>query len=194
MTFLQRFNHDCNCMEYAAIPETTLEWLNTYETYTAFGQTVGHELAGDYLELLTEDACKAASEILLEEYGMEKAFRVGDYINAYDNSFLFNELKDREDVEVSFMQCFGFTYWDGHNFKTIVVQDDYGFEPDWTVVNDEVAVELAQAIEEKEFVGVGTGYEEYGTEKWRIKQSFWQGSWATYEIMLNEDVEALTYY
>lgn len=192
MTFLQRFNHDCNCMEYAAIGDDTLEWLDTHACYDNYGQLIGHEMAGDYLELLTKDACKAASEILLEEYGKEKAFRVGDYINAYEDSFLFNQLKGRQDVEVTYIQSYGFTYWDGHNFKTIVVQDDFG-EPEWKIVDDELAEELTRAIEEKEFVGMGMGYEEYGTDKWRIKQSFWSGTWATYEIMLNEDVEELTY-
>lgn len=200
-TFLQKQHEKLNGITmYAAISEDRIEEFDLYTAYGQYGQQIGHNSAGDCLEILTDAAAQKANDAWNEMYGDEDVFetryKVGDIVSGDDS--LFDTLVDQEGVNLSIWTAKGFTYWDGHNHKTIILSSDNpGFEGDWSIVEDEELIEeLQEAIENMELIGTCQGVTSYKSEdgKWGIDDSAWQGTWSKYDIRLMEDVETLANY
>jgi hypothetical protein len=173
-----------------------------HTAYGKYGQQVGHDNAGDCLEILTQDAAQIANDVYNDQEGneadeYEHKYNVGSIVSAYDNSTVFDSLLGNEGVGAFITTAEGFTYWDGHNHRTIILSSDNpDFEGEWSVVeDDELIAELNAVINEMEFVGESTGVKSYKSPsgKWGIDDSCWQGTWAKYEITLMEDKERLSY-
>jgi hypothetical protein len=204
MTYLQSKHPDFNnLIRYAAISDEQIETLDLYQAYGEYGQQIGHDNAGDCLEILTQEAADAANEAWNEHEGnegedYETKYKVGDVVSAYNDSIAFDALIGNEGVGEYISTGKGFTYWTGSNHKTIILESDNpDFEGEWSIVyDDEIIAELEAAIENMEFVGESTGIKSYKSEdgKWGIDDSCWQGTWAKYDIMLMEDVERLAAY
>ena len=77
---------------YLAISQE-IETLAMSDTYSNYGQQVSPGDAGDYCELLTENAVKLANEYN-EENDDETRYVIGDIINAYNNSYLYDHLSE----------------------------------------------------------------------------------------------------
>lgn len=190
---------------YYAIPADKIETLNLFETYDGYGQLVGHYNAGDYAIGNSASDAKADCEKAIEE-----KFNLTGVIISDDNVYsIYNEVVDysfdddsdfqKQVIDINdfieewkkenetLAEVEGFTYWDGHNFQTIITRIDDG-EPTHNVVNDESLVrELNDAIENKSFEAKGFGCEVYSHDKWVVIDSNWQGTWELYQIMSLED-------
>jgi hypothetical protein len=201
-TFLTKNNNEGETIYYA-IPADKIETLNLFETYDGRGQLVGHTNAGDY-HLDNSDGTYATTDCIkaiAEKFGID-----------YDNIHIVNESKDEFKIEAgdgeeygfdedavndfikewrdeneSLVEVKGFTYWDGHNWKTVTTSVNFG-EPTHEVVSDgKLAADLNAAIENKSFEKSGFGCKVYSHENWVVINSNRQGTWAAFEIMSVQD-------
>lgn len=77
----------------------------------------------------------------------------------------------------------GFNYWDGHNWKTVVLEREHTDDISHEILeNRELVEELNNAIENKEFLKSEFGKEIFQFEGLKIVINNCQGSWASYEI------------
>lgn len=199
----ENFNEGPTC--YYAISGNRIETLNLFSTYDQHGQIVGHTNAGDYHLANSEggyaltDCIKAISEKFGIDYNNIKMVNEGDdefNIEAGDGEeYGFDEaavnafIKEWREKNESLTEVKGFTYWDGHNFKTITTGVDDG-EPTHNILDDEeLTRDLNAAIENKSFEKAGFGCEVFSHDKWVIIDSNWQGTWEAFEIMSREDYE-----
>jgi len=197
---------------YFAISKEKIETLNVSETYDPHGQQVGRENAGDYsIENSYSDAEHDCLKALKLHFNLTS--KVNDFDTPDSVDFLsidsglsisidtnideseienWNEHKINEFITTweeensTYETCEGFTYWDGHNFKTAVTSCDFG-EPSHIICDEELTKELNEAIENMSFEKEGFGCEVYTHENWVIIDSQWQGTWASYELMKVED-------
>lgn len=187
---------------YYAIPDDKIETLNLFETYDGHGQLVGHCDAGDWHfgnseSNVVRECEKAIAEKFDIYLGNIHIIREGDdnFIiepgdgegYGFDESAVNEFIKSWREENESLTEVGGFTYWDGHNFQTIITRHDNN-EPTHNILKDEALVrELNEAIENKSFEAKGFGCEVYSHEKWVVIDSNWQGTWASYEIMSLDD-------
>jgi hypothetical protein len=189
------YSEDGDC--YYAIRESKIEKIDLSNTYGDYGQITSPEDAGDTITLLTQKACDVANESYNaffsdeEDHENIEKYHIEDYVSAYESTLDFEaigssmELKEGEDYEYNRLQISGFTYWDGHNFKTIVTHPgDAGFEADFEIVdNDELVKELNEAIETCQYVKEGFGEKIYENDKYIVIDNYCEGRWESYAVI-----------
>lgn len=170
MIFLKN-NYEDNSVIFATNQE--IETLNVSDCYDSNGQQIGHDDAGDYFILSTDDMVD-----FVNEYEGDDEYSTGDYIQAYDEFRLFKRLISKFGTEnVQYTTCQGFNVWDGHNWKSIIVDTQIG-EPEWSIVDfDE------NELEDMEEVRTGNGFTVYETDKYEITSSQFVDAWETYSII-----------
>lgn len=180
--------------KYFAIYAENLVSMPLSDTYTQFGQQCGADDCGDSLELLTQEAVDKANEIYHNEYSeyddleVLEHFKLGDFIYAYGEYKCFvgiiaSDLIEDEDYNLYQTMCTGFNYWDGNNWKSIVVSDDNGSYYSWEVLEDkELTQTLLTAYEEKEFVKSSFGKDDFETDEFKIVVSNFASSWEIFVI------------
>lgn len=193
-TFIQKIdNKDYRPNPILAI-SNEIERLKVSETYNGYGQTVGTYLTGDSLEFLSEKSVEIAQKIS-DEQEAEYMFSVGEIINGYDNSDVFNEIYDavkrdcteNEDFAEYYETCDGFNYWDGSNWKTVVVWREYS-ESDYEVIENDTE-KMNDAIENRKFIKETHGKEYYESENFWIIQSNWYGDFESYRLFSKSDYD-----
>ena len=193
-TFITRDQdkYDGNGTIYYAVGESKIETISYCDTYGNFGQKFGHDDAGDWATIDTQEAADKINAWFVEEE-IERTVKVEDTLYAYnEQNDLFNFAIGVEGVTLEEVKVKGFTYWDGHNHKTIIVDSlDMGFDTGYEVENDDELTDfLNKAIDEMEKTGEGAGYKSYkfieGGRQVNIKESFWQGVWAKYSLEIVE--------
>jgi hypothetical protein len=175
MIFLKN-NYKDDGVIYATNNE--IETLNVSDCYDSNGQQIGHDDAGDYITLGTAEMVDFANHFENDgEYEGDSLYSIGDYINAYDSWQLFNALNEHFEDVVEHTNCQGFNVWDGHNWKSIIVNTQIG-EPEWSIVDfDE------NELDDKEEVRTGNGFTVYETDKYEIISSQFVDAWETYSII-----------
>src|SRR5690606_23902608 len=134
---------------YYAIDSVKIETLNLCDTYTQFGQRVGHTDAGDYHP---DNSYSPAYEECLK--AVAEKFVVNDFEDDPGNlkeiqAFVTAWIEENQNLE----NCEGFTYWNGHNWQTIITACEQDSAITHQVVDDETLVaELIWAIVSREFV------------------------------------------
>lgn len=198
-TFLTKAYNEGETIYYA-IPDDKIEAMNESDTYDKHGQLISCGDAGDSLSLSTEKGVEMANKLANKYEEHEEApadYEVGNIISAHEDGSLYDDIiacyKSGEltdmDIDITRAKVDGFTYWDGHNWKTVTVRKDYD-EPTHAIVSDENLIcELNAAIENKSFEKSGFGCEVFSYDKWVVIDISWQGTWASYEIMSREDYE-----
>lgn len=195
---------------YIAIPESDVITQPIADCRDESGQQIGAEDAGDCITLISPKAIRTANALLagwesegnnLEgfeaEYEIEEVFT--DIFNVWE-AFKYGSnqwelalelLAEGEDYELHQEEVRCVDFHDGHNWKTYIFTgqvDSYG---DLEEVEDDLAAELASALEEKEYETEQPGITIYRSGKWRISRSAWQGSFGAYEIVLEEEFESV---
>lgn len=171
MIFLKN-NYEDNSVIFATNNE--IETLNVSDCYDSNGQQIGHDDAGDYIQLVDEMMTDFANTFDDED---QTEYQIGDYINAYDKWHLFIGLSHQFDGVIEHTTCQGFNVWDGHNWKSIIVDTQIG-EPEWSIVDfDE------NELEDMEEVRTGNGFTVYETDKYEITSSQFVDAWETYSII-----------
>ncbi len=186
--FLIDKNNECETV-YNAISADRIETLRASGTYDRNGQKVGTDLTGDSVELHTEKAVQVAQRIA-DEQGAEYIFEIGDLINGYDNSDIYDEAEEAltaeceegEDFTLTFTEYKGFNYSDGSNWKSIIT-DAAEYDADWEILDDEqLEKELNEAIENAELTEEDFGKKIYETDKYEVLENFFYGAWESYQV------------
>lgn len=173
-------------IDYYAIDSDKIETLYVSETYTKYGQQVSPSEAGDYLVLTSDKAVELANKFYQEDNETQEThYSIGDIVSAYDNKEYeqitnSHELIEDDDYSLYKETCRGFNYWNGSNWATILLGDDYNSFS--LVTDEELNKELNQAIVDKEYVRDGLGCEIYETSEYIIEDNYCQGVWASYHI------------
>lgn len=194
---------------YYAISADKIETLKLSETYDKHGQTVGHTNAGDYsVENSASDAKPDCEKAIEEKFNLNSVVIDGDKVYSIDSEevdYSFDDDSDFQKLVININDFIeewrkeneaqeevkGFTYWDGHNWKTVTTSANIG-ETSHSVIDDEKLIaELNAAIENKSFENSGFGCEVFTHNEWVIIDSNWQGTWSAFEIMSMEDYEYL---
>jgi hypothetical protein len=187
---------------YNAVEERHIERMPAAEIYGGYGQQWGHDGAGDWIEIKTQAGADYMNKWLAEEEIERQPYEVGDTISAYDLHSQFTaalESQLPEDLELNEVEVIGYTYWDGNNHKTLIID---GLDTEATSIetldDEELVALLDRAIENMEKVKEGTGYKTYeyseGDTRVVITESFWQGEWAQYTLEINPTDYTPEYY
>lgn len=215
-TFIQKIdNEDYRPNPILAI-SNEIETLNIADTYDQFGQTVGHENAGDYhFDNSYSSACDDCAEAIIDHFKEVNSVTFDDYdvstlylknggeINScdYDNFSddeeynktlqLIIDINDfienwRKENE-TFTKCEGFDYWNGHNWRTVVTAIDFG-EAEYEIITEN-ADKMNKAIENCKFIEETLGKEYYETEDFWIIRSAWQGDFESYQLFSKSDYD-----
>ena len=169
MIFLKN-NYEDNGVIYATNNE--IETLNVSDCYDRNGQQIGHDDAGDFIELTDESMVKFANE-----FTESTEYKIDDYINAWDSWQLFKALNENFENVVEYTTCQGFNVWDGHNWKSIIVDTEIG-EPEWSIVEFDEDI-----LDEMEEVRTGNGFTVYETDEYEITSSQFVDAWEKYSII-----------
>lgn len=176
---------------YYAIDPAKIETMNLCDTYDQFGQKLGHTDAGDYhpdnsYSPAYEECLKAVAEKFV--VNTEGAMFRGDEIEFEDDpgnlkeiqAFVTAWIEENQNLET----CEGFTYWNGHNWQTIITACEQDSAITHQVVDDETLAELAHAIESREFVKEAFGEKIYKSDNgYYVIDSYVQGAWEAYRIV-----------
>lgn len=173
---------------YFAISETKIEELKISETYGDYGIKVDSSVAGDYLELISQNAVD-----FVKSYKEEDNSKIGDIIYAYEESSLFDSilssLEEGVDFEATYQYCKGFNYHNGRNWKTIILEMPHYYDGhlEWQIVEDKALVKrLRTAITRKKNGKKGFGYTNYSHGSVQIQESYYEGAWESYTLTINE--------
>lgn len=200
---------------YYAISENSIKKLNLFETYDNSGLLTGHTNSGDYaiendysnakedcLHEITKNFLNDKDKELLSEYVEFK--NIQDYLNIEDDKIvigksLYTYLSSKADKINTFIEnwrkenevyteCEGFNYWDGHNWKSIIVKSDLDGWLEWEILNDEdLTLKLNHAIDKMEFIKEGFGTREYKYNNISILETAFADDFSSYQVTIEED-------
>jgi hypothetical protein len=177
-TFIKNPNRYEN--QIFAIDSNKFEEMPLANVYDQYGQILGHFDAGDYIECLSQECRHFAHEFNSSNYNTISAYDNWDWFQEIINS---SELVQGIDYELEQTTVTGFTYWNGHNWQSIVL-DCIEYPSGWEIVENPELENLS--FENMETIlknGYGTDYR-VGNHK--ISTSNWQESrWLEYKIELD---------
>lgn len=172
-----------------AISPERIETLDLHSTYSQHGQIVGHTDAGDYhIENGYCEAKSALQSALKEQFGKDIEVDDDGQIASIDGvevdsqdseimSFIKNWRKENETRET----IKGFTFWNGHNWQTIVVDAGH-YESEYIVVDDGSG-ELIKAIMDKQFITEGFGEKTYSGNGYVVIESYFESAWENFRLI-----------
>lgn len=210
-TFIKRVHSENYPNPILAI-SAEIEEMELHETYDQFGQLVGHDNAGDYsiynqYSYADSDCLKE----LIEHFQITS--QTNDYntpddvdflsinsdgeiditlnieeqdIENFDRAKINAFIKKWEEENAEYNTIKGFDYWDGSNWRTIVVEDHVWDNPTHKVIEDE---SLESEIESKEWIKDGFGKKIYESKNYWIIHDYTQGSFASYELYVKEEYD-----
>lgn len=180
-----------------AIDPDKIKSMNLSYTYNNYGQLIDTADAGDWITLDSEKAVGLANRIYNEENEeseeFEEKFSLNDSVSDYDHSDVFSQvretLKEGEDYTHYSEEVKGFNYWDGSNWRSVIVEAEH-HDPEWEVITDQdMIAELSAAIEEREFVKEGFGEKIYHGGAYQVVYNYCQWAFASWELDRLEDLE-----
>ncbi len=196
-TIFLKLQHDHdNEGKYFAIDESKIETLNVSDSYDQFGQRIGPDDAGDYLELTSIEAAVLANDCHNDIEGnddddRENPYTAGMNIVAYENAELFDAVCDNPRLGVvTHRTTFeGFNYWNGSNFRTLSlssIDDSHSHEIE---TDEAIIARLNESLENMEEVSEGRGLTTYRYKDVEVIESHYAGAWEEYTITLDNDFE-----
>ena len=161
---------------------SNFEKKNLCETYANYGQKVGCENAGCYAIDNSYSDCKADFEDAFEKHFQKKitGFSLGDL--CYDNEEgYYVEMTEKEVVFLrkwqeeneAHSECIAWNYWDGRNFKTIVLKNDNSGYLEYTEADDEQSMQILKAYKKANFENGSQGYKVASKNGWGFTKSAW---------------------
>lgn len=81
-----------------------------------------------------------------------------------------------------------YNYWDGNNWKTIRLEDDYD-SVEWEELSEEESKPYLAAIENKEFLHEKEGVKWYKGDDYYLAYSLFASSWEDFSFHLEEELE-----
>jgi hypothetical protein len=183
-----------NINVYYVVNADRIETLYMSDTYAEHGQSVGADDAGDSLTLNGQKAVEFANEFL-KNNDEDEILSVGDVVSAYEAYLLYiaivnSDLQEGEDFTNHKITCKGFNYWNGHNYGSIIVSNDFDEgHISHEIVDDEETISFLNEILQEALKGdyeEGFGERIYTVIKddsvYEVVESSWQGRWENYRI------------
>ncbi len=157
-----RFSYADNDDTIRVTCRRNFEKMNLCEAYADYGQKVGCYQAGCYsLDNSSSDALKDLIQAISEKFGIEEnninIIESGEIfeIEAGDGEeFGFNEdavnkfISEWREINEYHTEVVGWIYHDSHNFKTVVLEADFG-ETDCVELEEEEQIQILQQMPEK---------------------------------------------
>lgn len=165
---------------WVVINTSAIEKIRRCDVYGGCGQQCGHVDAGDYIDLNPELAELANNWEAEQE--SSTTWTANDYVSAYENTELFDYLVE-QGADTEGEEIVGFHYHDGSNFRTIALEQYQNFPLFWEIETDDSIIRALTAALAAKTNGVEkAGHKTWTSKKYRISQSYWQGSWEKYTI------------
>lgn len=214
-TFIKRAHSENYPNPILAI-SAEIEELKLHETYDQFGQLVGHDNAGDYsiynqysyadadclkeliehfqitsqandynnpddVDFLSIDSdCEIHITLNIEEYEIEN----------FDRAKINEFIAKWEEQNADYNTVKGFNYWDGSNWRTIVVEDHVWDSPTHEIIANDT---LESEIHSKEWIKDEFGKVIYESKNYWIIDNLTQGSFASYELYSKKEYDLEDY-
>jgi hypothetical protein len=160
--------------------------IQTHETYDRCGQQVGYYEAQAGIEILTDKAAAIVEGVNPDTFVNPGQLHIGDYFFVPDEVFSkiveHDELEEGIDFRIFSPDVKAYNYWDGHNWRTLVLETDYGY-PDLEEVRGEEAEAILTAYEDKEFSHEGFGSKTYKSGKYTFVETQFASDWYDAEVM-----------
>jgi len=187
--------------ELLIVKESWFETAKVCDSYDRYGQKCGCYNAGCYA--LDNSGCSASSdmlECLYKHFDIEYSEDNLDYDHFESAQNGENELLEnisQEDIN-SFIENWqeenenhseheAYTYWDGHNHRTVVLSTEFG-ESDLERINDdEEENEIIEEYLDREDGEQNAGYTFYKGKKYNFSESAFQESWAIASASLKDE-------
>lgn len=144
---------DCS---FAIVHAEDIEEVNYSETYSEYGQRISHYDAGDWtfgnpdFEKELEEAIRENFVDITEEN--EIRFEDEDVLVDWEKHEEATKFaKEYNEENAVYATCTVINYWDGHNHRTIVLDDDYGTNLLWRFASEEEEEKILSQYETAEF-------------------------------------------
>lgn len=187
---------------------TKIKELELHETYDRFGQLIGHDIAADYsiynkdsgadwkcLKELIEhfQITSKANDTLINTVFINSDGEIEITLNIeeqdienFDRAKINAFIKKWEEKNADYNTVKGFNYWDGQNWKTVVVEDYIWDNPTHEIIEND---SLKSEIDSKEWIKDGFGKMLYESENYWIIHNYCEGSFSAYELYAKEEYD-----
>jgi len=161
------------------------------DCYSNFGQKVSNYDAGDYLSI------SKPFKITVDEETTE--LKEGEIISADFNQELYSSIhkikggESDDEVTFEYEYCSAYTFWDGHNFKTITAAVENG-EPTHEICEGEDFDKMISEYDTAEKIKNVPGGEILKSENFIYQKSFWQGHFEIATVETIGEYETRTTY
>lgn len=171
---------------YFAIDSSRIETLNVSDTYDQFGQRISSYDAGDYVEITNFEKFSKLHSDLVESMRMSE-----DDILCFDGHsdifFELEEIGEGDYFKFHRSECKGFNYWNGNNWRTILLEHSGIEEPEWQIIDDKkLNKRLRTALSKKVEISKGFVMIEYKHGKVSIIQNLHAGAWEDFLLEISE--------
>lgn len=86
--------------------------------------------------------------------------------------------------------CVAYTYWDGNNFATAIIENEYfDDQVSHVAIDEEEAKLVEEAIENRSFVKEGFGKKIYEYGDYIVIDNYCQGHWESWQVIKKENYE-----
>jgi hypothetical protein len=148
-------------------------WTPLHLTYNN-GQQVDSYDAGASLVVKTELASEIAK------------VPVGEFLNCTDDNFyeVQNNCEYRIDFDIESEEVLCHNYWNGNNWKTLVLDcgNVQGY-PDLEIMDNAETEKILNGFETKEFVSESFGAKRYESENYIFIESQFASAWEDFEVI-----------
>ena len=126
--FLKKVNSEDN--EVIKIAKSSFRKMNLADCYNHYGQTIGHHDAGDYSIHNSASDAKLDCLIAIEkQFNLEGKIYAGKFESedvSSEQKAKINEFIEQWEAEnASYQEVLVHTYWDGGNWKSIIIECDF---------------------------------------------------------------------
>ena len=201
--------HDSNdgVNKIYTIHKDLFEEMNVADTYTEYGVLVGHENAGDYhinnyyssalLECVSHIKNLFDVDVTINtETGRVNSINeidLYDFITP-DNRKLVDDINEAIktwcDNNHNYTKCTGFNYWDGNNYKSIIIKHEFDDSlTNYEVISDDDEInQLSEVLDKKEFMYNKFGKTYYDFKHFMISETL-AASFYSFLITEKEDCD-----
>ena len=94
-----------------------------------------------------------------------------------------------EDENASYVECKGFTFWDGSNWQSIITSSDDDQITHEIIEDKDLIEQLEKAINEKQFEKEGFGQKIYLGNGYVVVLSQFTSDWAEYTLIPEDEYD-----
>lgn len=193
--FLREVNENCGEENFILVSmRSNFEKVRLCETYGDYGQQVGCYNAGCYSLENSESTFKQDLEsYITEKFKLEENFSYDDFAEL-DEDDVDKEIKESIKTWIEENEnhgsCVAYTYWDGNNFATVIIENEYfDDQVSHVEIDEEEAKLIEEAIENRSFVEEGFGKRVYEYGDYIVIDNYCQGHWESWQVIKKENYE-----